>query len=77
MRCVSKKGVSRKMWTVVYIAKSMDIAEQIRELLEKDGLLVKLHPIAKKADSAEGSCEVLDPASEVEQAHGLIIDSDF
>lgn len=65
------------MWTVVYIAKNTEIAEQIRAMLEQDGLLVKIRPIAKKADSADSSCEVLVPESEVEQAHGLIIDTDF
>lgn len=65
------------MWTVVYIAKSMEIAKQIRVKLEQDGLIVKIRPIAKKADNADSSCEVLVPESEVEQAHGLIIDADF
>lgn len=65
------------MWTVVYIAKSMAIAEKIRQLLENDGLLVKIRPIVKNADNADCSCEVLVPESEVEQAHGIIIDADF
>ena len=65
------------MWTVVYIAKSIEIAEQIRAKLEQEGLIVKLHPIAKKSDNSDSSCEVLVPESEVEQAHGLIIDADF
>lgn len=65
------------MWTVVYIAKSMQIAEQIRGILEADGMLVKIRPIAKGAENAAGSCEVLVPESEVEQAHGLIIEADF
>lgn len=66
-----------RVWTVVYIAKSMAIAEQIREMLENDGMLVKIRPIAKNADNADSSCEVLVPESEVEQAHGLIIEADF
>lgn len=65
------------MWTVVYIAKSIEIAEQIRAMLEKDGLLVKIRPIAKKTDTSDISCEILVPEAEVEQAHGLIIDSEF
>ena len=65
------------VWTVVYIAKSMAIAEQIRELLENDGMLVKIRPISKNGDNADSSCEVLVPESEVEQAHGLIIEADF
>lgn len=66
-----------RVWTVVYIAKTMYIAEQIREMLENDGMLVKIRPIERNSDNGDGSCEVLVPESEVEQAHGLIIDSDF
>ena len=65
------------MWTVVYIAKSIEIAQQIRTRLEQDGLIVKIRPMTKKTDNADTSCEVLVPESEVEQAHGLIIDADF
>lgn len=65
------------MWTVVYIAQSAQIAEQIRALLEANELLVKIRPIAKKAENADGSYEILVPESEVTQAHALIIDANF
>ena len=63
------------MWTVVYIAKNTQIAEQLRTLLEDGGMLVKIRPISKSEENADPSCEVLVPESEIEQ--GLMIESGF
>ena len=65
------------MWTVVYIAKNTQSAEQLRALLEDSGMLVKIRPISKGGENTDSSCEVLVPESEVEQAHGLIIETGF
>ena len=65
------------MWTVVYIAKNTQIAEQLRALLEDSGMLVKIRPISKGGENTDSRCEVLVPESEVEQAHGLIIETGF
>ena len=62
------------MWTVVYIARSKEIADKLQEMLEKDGMLVKVRPISKSDEDASMSYEVLVPESEVEQAHSVIID---
>ena len=64
------------MWTVVYLARSREVAEKLQQLLEQGGLLVKLRPLNKESEEG-GSYDVLVPESEVEQAHSLIIDSDF
>lgn len=61
----------------MYIAKSMQIAEQIRQLIEDGGMLVKIRPIVKNPEGEDSSCEILVPESEVEMAHNLIIDADF
>lgn len=65
------------MWTVVYIAKNREVAEKLQRELENGGLLVKIRPIVKSTDNVEGSYDVLVPESEVEQAHGIIIDTGF
>lgn len=65
------------MWTVVYMAKNRETAEKLKELLEKDGMLVKIRPVCKTNDNNEGSYDVLVPESEVEQAHSIIIDTGF
>jgi len=66
------------MWTVVYMAQSKEIVSKLQELLEKEGLLVKIRPISKNAESDEDNYyEVLVPESEVEEAHMLIIETGY
>lgn len=36
------------MWTVIYMAHSMEIAEKVKDILTKEGFLVKLKPLKKK-----------------------------
>ena len=63
------------MWTVVYLAQKEEIAEKLRARLEKNGLLVKVRPAGGDKDNT--GFEVLVPETEVGQAHGIIIDTDF
>lgn len=65
------------MWTVVYIAKSREIAESLRSLLESAKLLVKIRPVCKQSDAENDSYDILVPESEVCQAHSIIIENDF
>lgn len=65
------------MWTVVYIAKSKEIAENLRYLLEDAGLLVKIRPVNKECGAECNSYDVLVPESEIAVAHGIIIENDF
>ena len=65
------------MWTVVYIAKSREIAESLRTLLESAGLLVKLRPVCKLSDSENDSYDVLVTEAEVCKAHSIIIENSF
>lgn len=58
------------MWTVVYMANTRDDAEYIEKLLLKEGFLVKIKPISK--NNEKGTCEVLVPRSEVEEAHTFL-----
>lgn len=46
-------------------------------MLEDGGMLVKIRPISKSEENADPSCEVLVPESEIEQAHGLMIETGF
>ncbi|HHV95451.1 MAG TPA: hypothetical protein GXX37_03080 [Clostridiaceae bacterium] len=65
------------MWTVVYMAQSKEIAEELQSLLTKEGILVKLRPISKNQESSNDYFEVLVPESEVEEAHSVIIEKGF
>lgn len=50
-------------------------AEQIRRVIEDSGVITKIRAL-KKSD--ENYCyEILVPASEVEQAHGLILEAEL
>ena len=65
------------MWTVVYIAKSREIAESLRSLLEEAKLLVKIRPVCKQSAAENDSYDILVPESEVSLANGLIIENNI
>lgn len=60
------------MWTVVYIASNQSIGEMLKELLDKEGILVMLRPIGTPHLGASASVEVLVPDSEAEEANEII-----
>ncbi|SNX54829.1 hypothetical protein [Thermoanaerobacterium sp. RBIITD] len=62
------------MWTVIYMAHSMEIAEKVKDVLTKEGFLVKLKPLNKNLDNSEGYCEVMVPNSEAQDAQNTIIE---
>lgn len=57
------------IWTVIYVAPGRASAEQIRDLLAREGFLVQLQGGSAQG---EGQVEVLVPASEVEEAHEIL-----
>ncbi|WP_090554331.1 hypothetical protein [Natronincola ferrireducens] len=59
------------MWTVVYMTNTKEDAEYIEKILVKEGFLVKIKPISKNNEN--GTCEVLVPRSEVEEAHTILL----
>lgn len=50
------------MWTVIYIAPSVKIAEKIQDRLSEDGFLVKV-----RASAHSKQFEILVPAGELEE----------
>jgi hypothetical protein len=67
----TKKGGLRPMWTVVYMTNTREDAEHIEKILLKEGFLVKIRPVSKNNEN--GTCEVLVPRLEVEEAHGILL----
>jgi len=65
------------MWTVVYMAQSKEIATRLQDILQKEGLLVKIRPISKNAENEDNYFEVLVPEAEVTEAHSIIIEKGF
>lgn len=60
------------MWTVVYIAPHKREAERIKDLLSREGFLVKLKSVGLSQSGDCGPVEVLVPESEVEEAMEII-----
>jgi len=60
------------MWTVIYIAPNRSIANNLKEALEGEGLLVKLKNVNVPCFGETGNIEVLVPESEVEEAHEIL-----
>lgn len=59
------------MWTVVYIAPSMGVAEKVQNILAVEGLLVTLKAVELTEDG-RGSIEVRVPEGEAEEAHEIL-----
>lgn len=56
----------------MYIAPNKSIAEMLKEVLAKEGLLVMLRSSGIPHFGASGSVEVLVPEGEVEEAHEIL-----
>lgn len=65
------------MWTVVYMARSREMAEKLKNALEQAALLVKIKPITSEISKSENCYEVLVPEAEVGEAHNIIIEIGF
>ncbi|HHY39568.1 MAG TPA: glutamate decarboxylase [Clostridia bacterium] len=61
------------MWKVVYVAENKSIAEMLKDLLDKEGLLVMLRPVGIPHAGSSGSYEVLVPESEAEEASEVLV----
>lgn len=60
------------MWTVVYIAPNRISAENIKNVLTAEGLLVQLRPVGMAQSGDMSSVEILVPESEIEEAHEIL-----
>ncbi|HHY06553.1 MAG TPA: DUF2007 domain-containing protein [Clostridia bacterium] len=60
------------MWTVVYIAPNKVMAEQLKSLLENEGILVMLRSVGVPHLGDSGAIEVLVPETEAEEASQIL-----
>jgi len=58
------------MWTVVYIARNRTAGQRVCEMLQREGLLVKVRPLGDGADKE--AVELLVPEAEAEEAHEVL-----
>jgi hypothetical protein len=63
------------MWTVVYIAQNRIAAEQIKSVLEIEGIMAMLRPIGVPHLGDSGAVEVLVTQLEAEEAVEIITGS--
>jgi hypothetical protein len=56
------------MWTVIYVASTLKIAESVKEKLEQEGFLVKLEPLG----SSRLQYELLVPSAEIEEVREVL-----
>ncbi|MHB1954752.1 MAG: hypothetical protein ACYCOU_13485 [Sulfobacillus sp.] len=62
------------MWTVVYIAPTIGMADRLKQLLEDEGMLVNLRRVDVD-DSGRGNIEIQVPEGEAEEAHEIITEN--
>lgn len=63
------------MWTVIYIAPNLPVADMLKELLESEGILVMQRTVGVPHMGASSSVELLVPESEAEEAHEILTNS--
>lgn len=64
------------MWTVLYIAPGQLEARRLKELMETEGIMVRLRPVGLTISENTANVEILVPETELEEAqevlaHGL------
>lgn len=67
----------KTMWTVVYLANSIDAMNSICCLLDKNGIIYRAQEIGKKQEDESSYFNVLVPSAEVSKAHALILDEEL
>lgn len=60
------------MWQVIYIAPSKQAAEQLRDALSQEGILVSLRATGVSASAGGTHFELLVPQGEAVEAHQVL-----
>lgn len=59
------------MWTVIYIASDQENAARLKDMLEKNGILVRLRSLSRLSPG-DKAVEILVPQSEAQEAFEII-----
>jgi hypothetical protein len=62
------------MWMVVHMAQSQAVAEEIRDCLAAEGLLVRVRPVYRAVSSQENFYEIQVLQSETQEAHSILLE---
>ncbi len=76
-RIFGREVLLKAMWTVVYLANSIDAMQTICCLLDNNGIINRTHEICSKDEVERAYYNVLVPAAEVSKAHALILDKEL
>lgn len=60
------------MWQVIYIAPNQQTAEQLRDALSREGVLVSLRAIGMVTPSGSAQVELLVPKGEAREANQIL-----
>lgn len=60
------------VWTVIYIAPSKQAAEDLRDALSREGLLVSLRATGLSTNGGGSHFELLVPKGEAREAHEVL-----
>lgn len=63
------------MWMVIHMAKTVALAQTFRERLEREGFLVKLHPVNRATSDEIHYVELLVPELEAAEAFEVLQES--
>lgn len=62
------------MWVVIHIAKSLQLAQTINDLLVREGFLVRLHSVYKAVRDEDNYYELKVPETEAAEAQQVLFD---
>jgi len=77
VRHVKDQKEVQLMWRVVYMAQTKTIADQITDLLNKEGFLIKVKPVYKNVPDEENYYEILVPQTEVQEVHDILMENGY
>jgi hypothetical protein len=65
------------VWKVLYIAQTVERADELKALLAQNGFLCRTQAIGTAAAKRVGSYEILTPVSEAEDAYEVLAEHGF
>lgn len=60
------------MWTVIYIAPNKSAAENLKSVLQREGILVNLRATGLTSGNGNSHVELMVPAGEAADAHEIL-----
>lgn len=66
-----------KPWITINMAHTAELASSAKELLEREGFMVNLHPLAHSLSQGENCFEIMVLKSEAAEARELLLEHGF